>query len=93
MVQLPVKHSAKHQGKTLQLDSTAETLAVIGQADEHLGTIPWDAIIDFVSGGQYSDLRDLLESIVFPSASFVRGYEPFTAVTRGGDDFTDDIPF
>ena len=28
--------------------------------------------------------RDLLEAIVLPSASFARGYEPFTAVTTGG---------
>ncbi len=28
--------------------------------------------------------RDLLEAIVFPSASFVRGYEPFTVITKDG---------
>jgi putative heme-binding domain-containing protein len=28
--------------------------------------------------------RDLLEAIVFPSASFVRGYEPITITTRSG---------
>jgi putative membrane-bound dehydrogenase-like protein len=28
--------------------------------------------------------RDLLESVVFPSASFVRGYEPFGVVTKTG---------
>jgi uncharacterized protein (TIGR02266 family) len=50
MVQLPVTHSAKHQGKTLRLDSATETLAVVGQADEHLGTVSWDAIIDFIHG-------------------------------------------
>lgn len=50
MVQLPINHSAKHQGKSIRLDSATETLAVIGEADEHLGTIPWDAIIDFISG-------------------------------------------
>jgi putative membrane-bound dehydrogenase-like protein len=31
---------------------------------------------------------DLLESIVFPSASFVRSYEPFTVVRRDGEDVT-----
>ena len=31
---------------------------------------------------------DLLESIVFPSASFVRSYEPFTVVTKSGEDVT-----
>src|SRR5262249_27826123 len=34
-------------------------------------------------GGIRSE-RDLLESIVFPSASFVRGYEPLTITTRSG---------
>ncbi len=28
--------------------------------------------------------RDLLEAIVFPSASFARGYEPFNVVTDDG---------
>jgi putative membrane-bound dehydrogenase-like protein len=32
--------------------------------------------------------RDLLESIVFPSASFVRGYEPYMVTTRDGKVFT-----
>ncbi len=50
MLQLPVNHSVKHQGKALRLDSTAETLEVIGQANERLGKIPWDTIIDFIHG-------------------------------------------
>src|SRR5256714_5694833 len=28
--------------------------------------------------------RDLLEALVFPSASFARGYEPYVVETRGG---------
>src|SRR5205085_6856902 len=28
--------------------------------------------------------HDLLESVAFPSASFARGYEPFTVITRDG---------
>ncbi|MFO0808736.1 MAG: c-type cytochrome [Gemmataceae bacterium] len=32
--------------------------------------------------------RDLLEAIVFPSASFVRGYEPVTVTTHGGKSVT-----
>jgi putative membrane-bound dehydrogenase-like protein len=31
--------------------------------------------------------RDLLESIVYPSASFVRSYEPMNVVTRSGEQF------
>jgi putative membrane-bound dehydrogenase-like protein len=32
--------------------------------------------------------RDVLESILFPSASFAQGYEPYRVVTRQGDEFT-----
>jgi putative membrane-bound dehydrogenase-like protein len=32
--------------------------------------------------------RDLLESVVFPSASFVRGYEPYLVTTRDGRSHT-----
>ncbi|MBM4126070.1 MAG: hypothetical protein FJ247_01800 [Nitrospira sp.] len=49
MMQLTIKHSAKHQGKTLKIDSATETLAVVSPSDEHLGTVPWDAIIDFIN--------------------------------------------
>jgi putative membrane-bound dehydrogenase-like protein len=34
--------------------------------------------------GQVRSDRDLLESIVFPSASFVRSYEPFSVATKDG---------
>jgi putative heme-binding domain-containing protein len=34
--------------------------------------------------GEIRTRRDLLEAIVFPSASFARGYEPVQIVTRGG---------
>jgi putative membrane-bound dehydrogenase-like protein len=43
---------------------------------------------DLTNIGKFRTERDLIEAIVYPNASFVRGYEPFTAVTRGGDDFT-----
>lgn len=48
MLNLPVKVSTRHNGKLLQLDSAAETLEVIGPADEPLGTVSWDAVIDFI---------------------------------------------
>jgi putative heme-binding domain-containing protein len=32
-------------------------------------------------------LVDFLEAVVFPSASFARGYEPFTVLTRDGQVF------
>jgi putative membrane-bound dehydrogenase-like protein len=43
---------------------------------------------DLTRIGSIRTERDLLESIVFPSASFVRGYEPVLVVTRDGKSFT-----
>lgn len=40
---------------------------------------------DLTRIGQVRSERDLLEAIVFPSASFARGYEPVTIRTRGGE--------
>jgi putative heme-binding domain-containing protein len=42
---------------------------------------------DLTRIGQVRTRRDLLEAILFPSASFVRGYEPVTVTTRAGKSF------
>ncbi len=42
---------------------------------------------DLTSIGQARTERDLLESIVFPSATFVRSYEPMIVITKTGDEF------
>ena len=39
---------------------------------------------DLTAIGQVRSERDLLEAIVFPNASFVRGYEPVVVTTAGG---------
>src|SRR5438105_11479634 len=39
---------------------------------------------DLTHIGQIRSERDLLESIVFPSASFVRSYEPVLVLTKKG---------
>jgi len=39
---------------------------------------------DLTGIGKIRHERELLEAILFPSATFVRGYEPFTAVTKSG---------
>ncbi len=41
---------------------------------------------DLTSIGQARSERDLLESIVYPSASFVRSYEPIIVATKSGDE-------
>ncbi|NOS72341.1 MAG: c-type cytochrome [Verrucomicrobia bacterium] len=38
--------------------------------------------------GKIRTERDLLEAVVYPSASFVRSYEPMTVVNKSGDDFS-----
>jgi putative membrane-bound dehydrogenase-like protein len=43
---------------------------------------------DLTSIGQARSERDLLEAIVYPSASFVRGYEPVIISTRSGEDYS-----
>jgi putative heme-binding domain-containing protein len=41
---------------------------------------------DLTAVGQARSARDLLESIVFPSASFVRSFEPVTVQTKAGSE-------
>jgi putative heme-binding domain-containing protein len=43
---------------------------------------------DLTSIGQARTERDLLESIVYPSASFVRSYEPYVIQTRSDETFS-----
>jgi putative heme-binding domain-containing protein len=38
--------------------------------------------------GQVRTERDLLEAIVFPSASFVRSYEPVIVATKAGEELS-----
>ncbi len=43
---------------------------------------------DLTRIGQIRNERDLLEAIVYPSASFVRSYEPTIVATKGGDEYS-----
>ncbi len=43
---------------------------------------------DLSSIGKIRSERDLLEAVVFPSATLVRGYEPFTVTTKSGESHT-----
>jgi putative heme-binding domain-containing protein len=43
---------------------------------------------DLTSIGQIRTERDLLESIVYPSASFVRSYEPYIVKTKSDEDYS-----
>jgi putative membrane-bound dehydrogenase-like protein len=43
---------------------------------------------DLTKIGATRSERDLLEAIIFPSASFVRGYEPYVITTRNGQTYS-----
>ena len=43
---------------------------------------------DLTRIGQIRNERDLLEAIVYPSASFVRSYEPMVVATKSGEEFS-----
>jgi len=53
----------------------------IGYLGGHVGP-------DLTSIGQTRTERDLLESIVYPNASFVRSYESMIVVTKSGDQYS-----
>ena len=61
--------------------ASCSTCHAIGYLGGHLGP-------DLTTVGTIRTERDLLESIVYPSASFVRSYEPMTVVTTVGDDYS-----
>jgi putative membrane-bound dehydrogenase-like protein len=43
---------------------------------------------DLTSIGQARTERDLLESVIYPSASFVRSYEPYIVTTKSGETYS-----
>ena len=53
-----------------------------------LGYLGGDIGPDLTTIGGARSERDLLEAIVYPSASFVRSYEPVIVSTRAGDEFS-----
>jgi putative heme-binding domain-containing protein len=57
------------------------TCHAIGYMGGHVGP-------DLTSIGQVRTERDLLESIVFPSASFVRNFEPLIVHTRSDEEYS-----
>lgn len=48
MIELPLKRSSQHRGKGIRLDSEAETITLLGSRGEPLGSVSWDAVIDFI---------------------------------------------
>ena len=54
------------------------------RACHKLGYVGGDLAPDLSKIGSIRSRRDLLESIVFPSASFARGFEPYVVETKAG---------
>jgi len=61
--------------------AACSTCHAMGYLGGHVGP-------DLTSIGQARTERDLLESIVYPSASFVRSYEPMIVVTKSGEEYS-----
>lgn len=61
--------------------AACSTCHAIGYLGGHVGP-------DLTSIGTIRTQRDLLESIVYPSASFVRSFEPMIVTTKSGEDYT-----
>jgi putative heme-binding domain-containing protein len=69
-----------HRGQTVfnQAKTSCVACHSIGYVGGHIGP-------DLTHVGSVRTERDLLESIVFPSASFVQTFEPMTVITDGGE--------
>jgi putative membrane-bound dehydrogenase-like protein len=74
---LPVGDVRRGQALFNSSKATCTACHAIGYAGGRFGP-------DLTRIGQARSMRDLLEAIVAPSASFVQGYEPFTVTTRDG---------
>jgi uncharacterized protein (TIGR02266 family) len=47
-VKLPVVTTPAHKGKALELDSEHETITLVGTSGEPLGTVTWEARIEYI---------------------------------------------
>jgi putative membrane-bound dehydrogenase-like protein len=61
--------------------TACSTCHAIGYLGGHVGP-------DLTNIGQARTERDLLESVIYPNASFVRSFEPMIVVTKSGDEYS-----
>jgi putative membrane-bound dehydrogenase-like protein len=78
--QLPIGDIRRGQAIFNNPKVACSTCHAIGYLGGHVGP-------DLTSVGTIRTERDLLESIVYPSASFVRNFEPMIVRTKTGDDY------
>jgi type IV pilus assembly protein PilZ len=51
-MKLPIVATKAHQGKSLELDTKRETIALLGPDGQTLGVVNWGAIVDYISFSQ-----------------------------------------
>lgn len=78
-----LKHASADRGRDIFFSekSKCATCHVVGTKGKRVGP-------DLTTIGANRSSKDLLESIVFPSSTLVRQYEPYTVVTSSGRSFT-----
>lgn len=45
-MKFPVVSSTRHKGKTLEIDSSKETITLVGINGEPMGSLAWDFLVD-----------------------------------------------
>ena len=81
MTQLPQGDIRRGQAIFNSPKALCSSCHAIGYLGGHVGP-------DLTSVGTIRTPRDLLESIVYPSASFVRSFEPMVVITKDGEQYT-----
>lgn len=51
-MKLPVHTTKAHQGKTLELNCDQETITLVGQGGEPLGSVTWGSVIDYIQASR-----------------------------------------
>src|SRR5262249_13161613 len=80
LAKLPPGNVARAQSVFNSAKAPCAACHAIGYVGGNLGP-------DLTRIGSIRTDRDLLESIVYPSATFVRGYEPVVVVTKDGKNY------
>jgi uncharacterized protein (TIGR02266 family) len=68
-MKLPVIVTQAHRGKALDVDSERETITLIGAQGERLGTLTWEAIIEYIRAS--NEKTRTVESRTQPRASLL----------------------
>ena len=88
-MKFPVVSSTRHKGKTLEIDSSKETITLVGINGEPMGSLAWDFLVDQIltyRKPQQSREGDLSQEFRSQSGSNIRRPTARTSkVEQGGD--------